>query len=60
MKNNIILKIEIIITNDDIAHTKITCGEDRSYSEVLNGLKLCQHEIGLQIFNGSHCPFSKT
>lgn len=57
-KTDMLVKIEIEVTSDGITHNKLTCGEKRTFAEVLRGLEVCRDEIERTIANRSLCPFS--
>lgn len=57
--NSDILNINISVSKDNIIHSTIICGANRTFTEVLQGLKLCENEIKIQIKNRKKCPFYK-
>lgn len=59
MKDNSIINVSIEVEDDNTSHTNISCGNNRSFGEVLKGLELCRDELQRQIDERKKCPMYK-
>lgn len=57
---NGLAKVEVWVRDEEYSECRVTCGDGKTFDEVMRGLELAKNAIQSEIDNWHKCPMAKT